>query len=532
MNVSLERHLEYEWSPNSEDDPATLNPLPLVLVNGLTAITVVGFLSFLSTLWPCAYLTYQFVNWHVGGSHTNDNADEAGRRTATELNFNVDGFLVPVSRGSTRQKKALFQRLREEPPNQFFILIYNLLLADAQQSLGFLLSIAWLSKHGIVVESTSCWTQGWFLSTGNLAASFFVCAIGIHTFLGVIQNYRPPTWVFYSGICVLWVLVYVITLVAIPIALYVNPGNEYGLYARAGPWCWINGGYPNLRLYVHYLWIFLCLALTTVVYVVIVITLHIRRNAPSETPHTQSFELPTPTSLPSNSSSKAKGPGHDHSEERLDSDRASISSFLLYPLIYIVCTAPLAICRLLVAADVEVPLSWYCLVGALIASRGWLDVLLYATTRRSIIFSGSKPPGQDTGLRTFAFIRRGSLRTPKREFGNAVFVEGGKARESHGHCGWMRRWWPMGTPHSSSSRPGSLHGHALSTKNRSNENFAGGNRGIALQSFGMEEDGEVFGNAIQCETTTSVTVERAEEKQEPGNTKRESWCNRGVRVVG
>lgn len=47
-------------------------------------------------------------------------------------------------------------------------------------------------------------------------------------------------------------------------------------------------------------------------------------------------------------------------------------------------------------------LGYFCVAGAMIASNGWLDVLLYATTRREIVF-GENLDQQNTGLETFAF---------------------------------------------------------------------------------------------------------------------------------
>ena len=75
----------------------------------------------------------------------------------------------------------------------------------------------------------------------------------------------------------------------------------------------------------------------------------------------------------------------------------------------------------------HVPPAYYCFAGALIACNGWLDALLYSTTRREIVFS-SKSPGQEVGLKTFAFMRT----SPDRRFGNVVFVSGGVEEDENG----------------------------------------------------------------------------------------------------
>jgi len=106
-------------------------------------------------------------------------------------------------------------------------------------------------------------------------------------------------------------------------------------------------------------------------------------------------------------------------------------TFLLYPLIYVLCTVPLAAGRIASMAGNDVSLGYFCFAGSMIASAGWLDVVLYSTTRRAIVFSGEAPPSQDTGIETFAFMR-----TPTgRKFGNVVIVEGGNGTTKRYHDG-------------------------------------------------------------------------------------------------
>ncbi|KAK4169044.1 G protein-coupled glucose receptor regulating Gpa2-domain-containing protein [Cladorrhinum sp. PSN259] len=540
------------YSDNSENSPNSLIPLPWVLTHGLAAVTTFGFLSFLSTIWLFCFLTYQFVSWQVNGSPNDNNDHDAARATSPEPDFDVDGFLVPASRDfdgreskQVQKRESFLQRLRKNPPNQFLVLIYNLLVADVQQSLGCLLNITWLARHGLHVEDTACWVQGWFLSTGNLASSLFICAIGFHTYLGVVKDYRLPSPIFYTIILFLWAFNYFNAILAI--ALTKNGAENGGLFVRAGAWCWINSAYQDLRLYLHYLWIFISLVVTAIVYLVIVFHLYVRSEngtsggdeGPkdlSESPPSRSFELRPPATSAPTSSSMPKSLQHIPSIDSLKEKRAAITTFLLYPVIYIICTAPLVACRLASMAGNSVPLSCYCFAGAMIASTGWLDVVLYASTRRAIVFSGEKPPSQDTGLQTFTFMT-GTLRTPHREFGNAVFVDGGKKNlaESGGMLVWVRTWCPRWMTFKKTdrkagglSRQGSIRGAAVSIRNRSSHNVGGG---INLQGFGMGDNGSVFGNAIQCETTTSVTVENADGNGRTDEERRGSWYARGVRVV-
>jgi hypothetical protein len=56
----------------------------------------------------------------------------------------------------------MFQWARKgKAPNQFVVLIYNLVLADIQQSVGFLLNLEWLAGNAITVGTKTCWAQAW-----------------------------------------------------------------------------------------------------------------------------------------------------------------------------------------------------------------------------------------------------------------------------------------------------------------------------------------------------------------------------------
>lgn len=118
-------------------------------------------------------------------------------------------------------------------------------------------------------------------------------------------------------------------------------------------------------------------------------------------------------------------------------------AFLVYPLIYVLCTLPLALGRAGTLAGADVPLWYFCVAGALIASNGWLDVLLWGTTRHTIVF-GPIDNTDALGLETFEFMRT----PPNREFGNMVWVQGaGATTSSTGRAGGGARkgrtWWTL-----------------------------------------------------------------------------------------
>lgn len=464
--------MSFDTGPNiydSEDATGTISPLPPVLVKGLGAVTAIGFISFLTSLSLFCYLTYKLIGWQLSPPPPED--DSRNKRFSSmsmpdSPTSDVNGFLVPESHLCPQKEPdnirdngspdGFLRRLRKEPPNQFLMLIYNLLLADIQQAMAFLLNVQWLTQDAVAVGTPICWVQGWFVSIGDLASSVFITAIAVHTYMGVVRGYRLPTWAFYSVLFALWGFVYGTALLGIIITN--NGAGVGGLYVRAGAWCWINSAFQDLRLYLHYLWIFLALALTTIIYLLIFLHLH-RHSSHAETcclaqSHGEHYPNPDPNGAsptpPPAAASRAATPiptapssprstMTDMTVKRLPPIPSSARhpTFLLYPLIYVLCTMPLAAGRIASMAGHEVSLSYFCFAGVMIGSAGWLDVALYATTRRSIVFSGEAPPSQDTGLETFAFMR-----TPVgRKFGNVVFVSGGDGTDNKCHEGKRWRRW-------------------------------------------------------------------------------------------
>ncbi|KAK3686122.1 G protein-coupled glucose receptor regulating Gpa2-domain-containing protein [Podospora appendiculata] len=436
---------------DSEDASGSIAPLPLVLSNGLVAVTTFAFLSFLSSIWLFTYLTCRFITWHIRTPRPPEReSPTAGTLWEKLPPPNTETFL---------------QRIRRQPPpNQFLMLIYNLLLADTQQATAFLLNVTWISRNALDVGSPVCWAQGWFISTGDLASSLFISAIAVHTYLGVVRGYRLPTWIFYSVIGLLWGFVYGLAVLGVLVTR--NGEGRGGLYVRAGAWCWINSAFQDLRLYLHYLWMFISLALTIITY--LVIYFHLRLHGTTHKP-------PTPRSPPTTltrSLTPQTTPAASQSHH---------PTFLLYPLLHTLCTAPLAAGRIASMAGNDVPLAYFCLAGAMIASAGWLDVVLYASTRRGLVFPGAvTTPSQDTGPETFAFMR--TPRLGGRGFGNVVYVSGGARGDS------------------TSMKLSGVDGK--------------GGRGLWSESWetvvAAEGPGLGAGLAIQCETTTVVTVEEVD----------------------
>lgn len=211
--------------------------------------------------------------------------------------------------------------------------------------------------------------------------------------------------------------------------------------------CWINDEYEQLRLVTHYLYIFLAIIFTSLLYIAIFFSLRARlvdsKSAfVGDNDRSRRPALKRKASLFSVMSSSSLSPSSPRESPvdttpRINADHHP--AFLIYPIIYVLCTMPLAIARIAAMTGVHVPLGFFCVAGALIVSNGWLDVLLWGTTRHTIVF-GRLEDADALGLDTFDFMR-----TPSdRRFGNFVWVQGasnmqtGRADEPTRRS---RPWW-------------------------------------------------------------------------------------------
>ncbi|KAE9961234.1 hypothetical protein BLS_003054 [Venturia inaequalis] len=248
--------------------------------------------------------------------------------------------------------------------NQFVFLIYNLLLSDIQQALGFMLSAHWLSINSIDVGTGTCWAQGWLLLTGDFGSGVWSFAIGLHTFAVVIFGFKLSNKCFAACVVLCWLLTY--GLAVVPVAFHPH------VFVRAVSWCWIDPKYPAMRISLHYAWIFFFEVGTVAVYLSIIFALRRRIK--------QNFY---------------------RSAERTRNARDAANLMAFYPIIYVVCTLPLAMLRTfsMFHKHVKIDAAWYCFAGAITTSNGWCDVLLYSLTRRLALFSGEPP--MDNGIETF-----------------------------------------------------------------------------------------------------------------------------------
>lgn len=221
----------------------TISPLPDVLRHGLRGVVILSCISLLSSFLLFTHLTCKLVRYSIRRARKKSKFREAERGWANQrhgsvdLNLGLDELHFGASRQTQRSPSPVELQGKERqcpPPNQFVVLLYNLLLADMHQAMAFFLNVVWVAQDGIFVRTSACWTQGLFISNGDLASSCFIATIALHTYLTVVRGYRPPEWVLNSWIVGMWLFVYGMTIAGIAST---NNGKEAGgYYVRASAW--------------------------------------------------------------------------------------------------------------------------------------------------------------------------------------------------------------------------------------------------------------------------------------------------------
>jgi hypothetical protein len=221
-----------------DDVSGDLSPLPIVHRRGLIGIAVLSALSFVSCSAVLLHLTVKLTRWCLGSWKQSRNA-AAGPASPT-----VDLALGLAERHfvGDNVKPGQPPKRKRAHPNQFLILIYNLLLADIHQAASFLLNAVWVGKDGIEVRTSICWAQAWLVQVGDVASSLFITAIAVHTYLAIVRNYTPPQWAVYTAVVSLWVFNYL--LMVLGLAITDNGKEVGGFFVRASAWV---GSVPALR---------------------------------------------------------------------------------------------------------------------------------------------------------------------------------------------------------------------------------------------------------------------------------------------
>jgi len=162
---------------------------------------------------------------------------------------------------------------------------------------------------------------------------------------------------------------------------------------------------------------------TVLIYAVIIVTLNFRlRNMRTPPPSVDiDSDAPFPTALNV----------ERNAQITQELTNRATRYLILYPCIYVVCTLPLAAGRMAAMTGVNIGNTYFCIAGAMIASNGWLDVLLYGFTRGSIVFGHDRRniDGAATGLESFLWSYGNGEVWKDQNWGTVTVVESGARQD-------------------------------------------------------------------------------------------------------
>lgn len=83
---------------------------------------------------------------------------------------------------------------------------------------------------------------------------------------------------------------------------------------------------------------------------------------------------------------------------------------IMYPAVYVVLTLPIAVGRMVAMTGTKMPDVFFCIVGTMLTSCGWVDALLYTLTRRVLVTNELSTHGQHNYGHTVTAITNNGTR--------------------------------------------------------------------------------------------------------------------------
>ncbi|KAJ5900203.1 uncharacterized protein N7473_004273 [Penicillium subrubescens] len=224
--------------------------------------------------------------------------------------------------------------------NQYLLLIFNLVLADLQQPVAFLITFHWIAQNYILAPTAACFIKGWLVQVGDVSSGIWVLAIALHTWYTVVRKRKVEYVRFCCSLVGVWGFVILLAIIG-PIA------HPKTYFVNTGAW----------RLGLLYFWILLAQFGTVLIYSSIFCLL--RRRMKQVPPASQSASS-----------------AYINRAARF---------MVLYPIAYIAFSLPLPAGRLAVWNGAKVSTTFYCNAATLMTSCGFIDTILYTLTRRVLV---------------------------------------------------------------------------------------------------------------------------------------------------
>ncbi|KZV74596.1 hypothetical protein PENSPDRAFT_681782 [Peniophora sp. CONT] len=253
----------------------------------------------------------------------------------------------------------------------------SLLLANLFTAISGVIEIQWIALDGVQHGST-CNSQGVFSQIGEFATAYFIVVMGIHTFITLVLRTHHAAWFVLSSIIVGWVAAVIIA--AAPVSVFsTSLGPLYGFVVID---CGISRAYPVAHILLYFIPLFLSAFTSVIIYSLIFLVL--RGNI------TVNGGLKFHMVAQGNS-----WRSRDSSVERyMRFVRSVAKSMIWFPVAFMVCIIPNAICQLLETSGYSTASGGQTFTLVLRHMNGVLDVLIFYNVLRVL------GPALETGAMT------------------------------------------------------------------------------------------------------------------------------------
>lgn len=257
------------------------------------------------------------------------------------------------------------------------VYFFSLLLCDLAQGIGALLNTRWIAQGGLEIGSY-CNAQAVIKQTGNVGTALWSFVIAVHTFNVLFLRWHIANYVCYGTLVGVWAFLGFIVILGPAVVESPARGPFYGI---SGYWCWITQSYPVERYALEYLFMFSSAGLSFILY--FLVFLRLRGNVSVEGWHIR-FHRAHNGSWQDNSNN---GLFHDG---RRDPHLMQVARQMLwYPIAYSILVIPIAAARFSAFSGKDVPFAVTILTSSIFMLSGFVNAILFTTTRRVIHFPSS-----------------------------------------------------------------------------------------------------------------------------------------------
>ncbi|KAF8217795.1 hypothetical protein K438DRAFT_1556174 [Mycena galopus ATCC 62051] len=278
----------------------------------------------------------------------------------------------------------------------FLLYFYCLLLADAMQSLGSIMSLRWVDEGG-VYDGAFCAAQGGMKQGGSLAAAVWSFAISFHLFNLLFLRFQTTRLISWAVVAFGWSFVFMMVFIG-PVAIETKERGPY--FGISGTWCWITHEYHLQQIVMQYLFELLSIVFSAFLYTATL--LRARGNLLKVDGRWKLRFL-----------SAGESWKLDFGRDFTDSTSLRLVQHMIwYPVAYALCILPIAAVRVYSIAGHQPPFAVTILADFVFGLSGLVDVVLFFLVSRVFPESEALPK----------FVRRKTIDPTVIQYGITPFT--------------------------------------------------------------------------------------------------------------